>query len=350
MESSEVSPGALSALEHLSGSLLTAEGIIQISNKLRNLNSYEVLQQIMVDWEARIEAIETLSDREALNFLQQLFSSLDHAALYDHGVRANETVMRRDGTGNVQMQYPGTMPCWTIHLTTSGKGLLINNEMEAQVVRGDMMLFSPTATYHAGIYPAAEHWTHYWALFQPRPHWSSWLEWRELDAGILVSHLPNEENTASIQSLFDDLITLSRGPDPFQIDLQMNRLEEILIRVNAYRQAATSTQVDPRIETACRYMQANIADRWSIDDVAEACHLSTSRFAHLFKDQTGISPKSWSNSLRLQLARKLLLASDDSIGHIALQVGYDDPNQFTRYFKKSLGCSPKRFRQSFIET
>jgi YesN/AraC family two-component response regulator len=43
----------------------------------------------------------------------------------------------------------------------------------------------------------------------------------------------------------------------------------------------------------------------------------------------------------------MLLNSNDSISHIARQVGYDDPAQFTKYFKKNLGCSPREFRQSF---
>jgi len=52
-------------------------------------------------------------------------------------------------------------------------------------------------------------------------------------------------------------------------------------------------------------------------------------------------------NLRLQQARKILLGSTNSISAIAKQVGYDDPTQFTKYFKKNLGCSPREFRQSF---
>ena len=64
----------------------------------------------------------------------------------------------------------------------------------------------------------------------------------------------------------------------------------------------------------------------------------------------GIGPKAWANNARLQLARKRLLNSSDSIGAIAQSLGYEDPGQFTKYFKQNLGCSPREFRRSFVGT
>jgi AraC-like DNA-binding protein len=51
--------------------------------------------------------------------------------------------------------------------------------------------------------------------------------------------------------------------------------------------------------------------------------------------------------MRLHQARKLLLGNNESINLIARQVGYEDPNQFSKYFKKNMGCSPREFRQAF---
>ena len=35
------------------------------------------------------------------------------------------------------------------------------------------------------------------------------------------------------------------------------------------------------------------------------------------------------------------------VATIGARVGYDDPAHFTRYFRKSVGCSPRQFRRSF---
>ena len=48
---------------------------------------------------------------------------------------------------------------------------------------------------------------------------------------------------------------------------------------------------------------------------------------------------------RLDLARKLLQKTDDSIRDISLKVGYDNYSYFTRLFKKSFGVTPVEFRE-----
>ena len=94
-------------------------------------------------------------------------------------------------------------------------------------------------------------------------------------------------------------------------------------------------------------MLARLDKQLDINDLAAQLNLSSSRFAHLFKEQLGVGPKTWINDLRMQQARKLLLQSADSIATVGRRVGYDDPNYFTRYFSKSMGCSPREFRRTF---
>jgi AraC family transcriptional regulator of arabinose operon len=219
--------------------------------------------------------------------------------------------------------------------------------MEAQVLPGDMMLFRPDAHCRYGLHPRSDYWQHLWALFQPREHWTQLMQWRELDRGILVLSLPDESSRERLEKLFRELIALGDEPGPMQSDLQHNKLEEILIRARAYSAPETAVAVEPRIQQACDYMRDRLAQKFSIDEVAAACNLSTSRLAHLFKEQIGMAPKAWINDARLQQARKLLINSGDSIGGIGACVGFDDPSHFTRYFSKSMGCSPREFRKSF---
>ncbi|MDX1733585.1 MAG: arabinose operon transcriptional regulator AraC, partial [Halioglobus sp.] len=270
----------------------------------------------------------------------------DHALLYDHGIRASSTRMRRGGVSASETAV-SAMPCWTLHLTVQGGALFINDNMEVQVAAGDLMLLRPDAHYHYGLHPRAEYWEHLWVLFQPRPHWAELLDWEALDAGILWLSLPGDDARLHLERLFRELIALSEEDAPLQADLQHNKLEEILIRARGYSESAAATAMDARIALACDYMQRNLAQKFSVEDVAAACSLSTSRLAHLFREQMGVGPKTWINDARLQQARKLLLGSDDSITGIAARVGYEDPAHFSRYFNKNMGCSPRQFRQTF---
>ena len=343
----DISEEDLNALASVVGSPISATDLLQISNRSRSHPDYTSFEaDLLGTWQKRLESA-TLSDNDALTFLQQLLGALDHATLYNHGVTANTTVLERGKASSVEMQYSGNMPCWTLHLTSEGTGLLINDQMEAQIQRGDMMLFHPQAHYHSGLHPAANHWQHFWALFQPRPHWSEWLEWKLPGEDIQILHLPDEQSVIEMERLFSELVALLDSKTPLQNDLQHNRLEEILIRASAHNLGASQRSPDERVLLACNYMQSHLTDKFKVHEVAAACNLSSSRLAHLFKEHMGISPKSWSNNLRLQKARKLLLTGDTSIGRIAQELGYADPTHFTRNFTQNMGCSPRAFRASF---
>jgi len=344
----EMPPEGLAALQHMFGSPISAEEIIQFGSKMRQAENFARLQQQVIDrWSGRLRPDQTLSEDDAQAFILELFSEVDHSVIYDHGITANSSSYERGFISDSEMQFPGDMPCWTLHLTVRGSALFLNDQMEVAVESGNMMLFHPDACYHYGLHPSADHWEHLWVLFQPRPQWSEWLEWEELDEGIFHLSLGDVDSFKLMERLFRELISLGEDASSYQSDLQYNRLEEIIIRAKEYSSHPERVSIDPRIQSACDYIQAHLSERFSVEDVAAACHLSPSRMAHLFKEHMGVSLKSWSGDLRLQQARKKLISSNDSISQVASQVGYEDPTQFTKYFKKNLGCSPREFRQQF---
>lgn len=342
-----ISDDGLKAIQDIVGSPISAEEIIHLGSKLRQGNNFDAMrEQILDKWQDRMDSRQSLNEKNSLAFILELFSELDHAVLFDHDITANHSSYQRGMVRDSELKFPGSMPCWTLHLTTRGKALFLNENMEVEVGRGDMMLFQPDACYHYAIHPSTDNWEHLWVLFQPRAHWREWLEWAVVDDGIMHLSLPDSESFALIEDLFRQLVALKDESSPIRSDLQHNRLEEILVRASAQ---AHRIPADKRIDCACEYMLAHLNTKFSVDDIAASCSLSTSRLAHLFKQHMGVSIKSWSNNMRLQQARKLLLRGNDSIGLIARQVGYEDPTQFTRYFKKNMGCSPREFRHAFTD-
>jgi AraC family transcriptional regulator of arabinose operon len=349
-DDSVIPDAGLPVLQAIIGSPMSAEELLQFGNKLRQSDDFAALLDKVADkWHESIGSRAVPAEEDAHAFILELFSEVDHAVFYDHGINAGSSRFERGAISNGVLRIPNGMPCWTLHLTVEGSALFLNEKMEAQVGRGDMMLFHPGASYHYGIHPGAENWEHLWVLFQPRPHWGEWMEWEALDDGILHLTCPNSDSVESMRTLFRQLLAMKDNTGPYQSDLQYNRLEEIIIHAKKYSFKKDTKRPDQRIKHACEYMQNHVEYKFSVEDVASACNLSPSRMAHLFKEHMGVSLKSWSSNLRLQQARKKLLNSNDSVSQIARQVGYDDPSQFTKYFKKSLGCSPRSFRQSFSE-
>ncbi|MEH6588452.1 MAG: arabinose operon transcriptional regulator AraC [Halioglobus sp.] len=343
-----LAPNEIEPLQALSGVDMTTSDLTGFGRKLRDSKRFrEEHLPLARRWTQRWPNGTPPDDRQANDFIHQFLGLVDHEIFFEQGITASTTHQRRDEPSASQLDFSGGMPCWTLHLTTEGSGLYLSDHCEIEAEPGQLMLFHPEARYHYGLAPAAEKWTHHWVLFQPRSHWSEWMDWIPADEGILQLTLPDATSLAQLDALLTDLISIKSNAVTHRSELEHNRLEEILIRSHSLQRQSSHQTVDGRIARACEYMEKKIAARFNVDEVASVCNLSGSRFAHLFKQHMGISPKAWSNNLRLQLARKHLLNGDESIGSIANSLGYEDPTQFTRNFKKNVGCSPREFRSSF---
>ncbi|CUS45648.1 Hypothetical transcriptional regulator YqhC [hydrothermal vent metagenome] len=69
--------------------------------------------------------------------------------------------------------------------------------------------------------------------------------------------------------------------------------------------------------------------------------MSPASFHRHFKQATAMSPLQYQKSLRLQEARRLLIASADA-ARAAYSVGYESASQFSREYARMFGCPPAR--------
>ena len=78
--------------------------------------------------------------------------------------------------------------------------------------------------------------------------------------------------------------------------------------------------------------------------LADMLYLNEPYFCRLFKNATGQSVMTYINSLRIEKASVLLENSAASITDVALQVGFDDLNYFSRTFKRFMKVTPMQYR------
>jgi len=69
-------------------------------------------------------------------------------------------------------------------------------------------------------------------------------------------------------------------------------------------------------------------------------HLSESQIYRKLKAITGKSTAVFIRSVRLQMAKKMILSTDKTISEIAYDVGFNDPSWFSRAFKEEFGFAP----------
>ena len=97
-----------------------------------------------------------------------------------------------------------------------------------------------------------------------------------------------------------------------------------------------------RISKAIETLRENLDRPLRIENIAREVGMSVSGFHHHFKSVTAMSPLQFQKQMRLQEARRLMLAEDVDAATAGFRVGYGDPSYFSRDYKKQFGVPPQR--------
>ncbi len=108
------------------------------------------------------------------------------------------------------------------------------------------------------------------------------------------------------------------------------------------RQIASTGSQSQQIARAIDWLKGNFSQPLHIDDLAAQARMSSSTFHHHFRSMTALSPLQFQKQLRLQEARRLMLAERMDAATAAFQVGYESPSQFSREYNRLFGAPPLR--------
>ena len=100
------------------------------------------------------------------------------------------------------------------------------------------------------------------------------------------------------------------------------------------------------IHQSVQYLNAHYAERVTLDEMAGRVYLSAAYFSRVFKKETGKTFSSYLNSVRIEHSKEMLLHQNIRLTDIALLVGFEDQSYFTKVFKKVVGMSPLKYRET----
>ena len=96
---------------------------------------------------------------------------------------------------------------------------------------------------------------------------------------------------------------------------------------------------------ALAYIEANLASKMDIDDLANVVSLSRSHFSRAFKHSVGLSPMEYVVVRRVERAKAMISGTREPLAEVALACGFADQPHLNRRFRDIVGISPGRWRR-----
>jgi AraC-like DNA-binding protein len=96
------------------------------------------------------------------------------------------------------------------------------------------------------------------------------------------------------------------------------------------------------IAKAVSWLRSNFSQPMKVEELAELAHMSVSSFHQHFKSVTSMSPLQFQKALRLQEARRIMLATMTDATTASWKVGYQSASQFSREYSRFFGSAPTK--------
>lgn len=127
----------------------------------------------------------------------------------------------------------------------------------------------------------------------------------------------------------------------------------LLIDTNRVSQASYATLIgdhghtDRLVARAQRRMEATLQQGFRLSDLAAHLAVSERTLNRRFKQAVGEAPLEYLQSLRVEVAKRLLEAGSISLDEVTRRVGYGDVGTFRQLFKRKTGLSPRDYQRRF---
>ena len=153
---------------------------------------------------------------------------------------------------------------------------------------------------------------------------------------LMQPMLPALERPHEVRALYLDSMFLA-ARDHIASDYGAFNTEPI-----EYKVGLTSRQLRHALE----YIEANLSEDVTLEDVASAAAASVSSLARGFTTSLGVSPHSWLLNRRIALAQRLIYDSDTPLSEVAASCGFAVQSHLTRVFTRKVGNSPAAWRRN----
>ena len=225
-----------------------------------------------------------------------------------------------------------------------------------QVIIGERILrYDPASYFIATIDLPAHGWVVEATPAQPYVAVSMKLDRESLSSLVLDVPGGSEGQTTgfAVSAVTPDLLdawarllSLLDRPEDAPVLAPMHE-REVLYRLlrgpqgGVLRQIARADSRLSQVRQSIGWIRSHFDETLRVEQLAERAGMSPASFHRHFKAATAMSPLQYQKMLRLQEARRLLVASADA-ARAAHMVGYESASQFSREYARMFGAPPGR--------
>lgn len=163
------------------------------------------------------------------------------------------------------------------------------------------------------------------------------------------TQLPFQDN--AITGIVQTMLDIEHGSATTKMLLLQAKLLELvaylLEKLAASAGSISSAHIAPtdrRIQLIDAYISRQTGQLATVQDLCKLVQLSESYLRKLFMAQTGMSPLNYIHYVKMEQAKERLVRTEDRVLQIAQQLGYENPNYFSRMFKQRSGITPNEYR------
>ena len=161
---------------------------------------------------------------------------------------------------------------------------------------------------------------------------------------------PCKEDTAKLDFILENLIEEFQQEETAQYDMLQAYLKQFIIlsvRIKKEDFALKDDRETKLYKDFSALVDLNFRKEHSVTYYAERLGLSPKSITKHFQKIGTVTPSDYIKNRIILEAKRQLIYSDDSVKHIAYDLGFNDPAYFTRFFTKATTVSPLQFKKEY---
>lgn len=278
--------------------------------------------------------------------------------LYTPSVFARSSLLHLQEVGSLQAIYPHTssrtdLVSFLCFMVVDGCGELIYEDNTYVLKKGDCVFIDCRKAYshRTGVKVSTESeskklwslkWCHFYAPFLP----AIYEKYKER-GGRPVFH---PKNPLKFQELFDELYLLASSSDyirDMRINEKLSMLLTILMEESWHPEESSVSKKRMELTNLKEYLDEHYTEKISLDELSIRFFINKYYLTKIFKETYGTTINNYIISKRITRSKQLLRFTDKTLEEIALEVGMNGGNYFSRMFKKIEGISPREYRKQW---